>query len=858
MGNKIIENSRGTQMGNKKISLSARIFRANFKRNSLIFVAILLTTFMIASSLSVAMSFLATLDLQNLQRNGTAAHVQVMNVSEHTITQLHEMDFVASVGVARRAVDVVFFADEFTMIYYDAAYWQYHKLPALLDVAGRLPRAVNEIMLSRRFLFQLGITEPVLGMDVTINFWTVDGQERQAVFVLSGYYTSLGAASWHEPLGIPVSAAFLYALGDLAISTTRASVIFQSNRNVPQDITQMQNALYRPFSLNTVTDFNAGPPTMLIAIIAVLIVLLMITGFLLIYNILNISIANDIRLYGLLKSIGTTPRQIYGIVMVQAVILCVVAVPLGTGLAAAASFAFVPIALQILGVQMTLVVSLSPVIFAGAAVLAVLTTLLGSLPPAKKAARISPIEATRYTEQEQNKKRVLFPTKGRPFLLALRNIFFRNKKRMATVFFSLFFSSVLFMTVAIISSSMDAEQYLDGIFEENNFSLRHWPSGPQAIEIVDSSVVFNEPVQRIDEVYFHRLASLPGFISMRYITRAGGFLTYTDEFLPYVIAAHGFVHLFITDTYGITRPATDAERAEHIAHLTAYDFLSRHFTTTVYGVCVYEVHAVRHIFDPPIDIDAFARGETALFSSNRNPHLLENIGSIELTLSGGTFNFDMAGVVTRMFGDIRNFAFRDAPAIIVAKPFLEHNAMTFVYQVDIRVYEAYEALALMELEALTEHDADILFGARLIERVGVQSMQFFFWAVGGSVAGVIGLTGLLNFINVMSVGIIARKKELAAMESIGMTRKQMRDMLVFEGVGYAAVVLTAAAVLGNLIAVGLFNMIYTFDGTNIFNFQYPFVLFAVAFLLILTVCVCTPLITYRKINKSTIIERLRE
>ena len=136
---------------------------------------------------------------------------------------------------------------------------------------------------------------------------------------------------------------------------------------------------------------------------------------------------NDIRLYGLLKSIGTTPVQIYVIVMVQAVILCIVAVPLGMGLAAALSLVFVPMVLQILAVQTTLVVSLSPMIFIGAAILAVLTTLLGSLSPAKKAARISPIEATRYTEQELNKKRALFPTKGSPFLLAIRNIFFRNK-----------------------------------------------------------------------------------------------------------------------------------------------------------------------------------------------------------------------------------------------------------------------------------------------------------------------------------------------------------------------------------------------------------------------------------------------
>jgi putative ABC transport system permease protein len=324
-------------MNTKRVSLSIRTFKANFKRNVLIFIAVLLTTFMIASSLSVAMSFLATLDLQNIQRNGTTAHVQIIDVSDCAVEQLRDMDFIASVGLAKRAADVVFFADEFSLVYYDDEYWQYHKLPALLDVHGVLPQAIDEIMLSRRFLFQLGITEPVLGMNVSIIFLTAAGHEHHAEFTLSGYYTSLEASSWHEPIGVPVSAAFFYSLGDDAISTTRASVIFQNDRNIQQGITQIQNILYRQFTLYMPSNYNSGSPSALMAIIAVLIMLLAVTGFLLIYNILNISVAGDIRLYGLLKTVGTTPRQVYRIVAAQGVMLCAAAVPLGASLAAAAS-----------------------------------------------------------------------------------------------------------------------------------------------------------------------------------------------------------------------------------------------------------------------------------------------------------------------------------------------------------------------------------------------------------------------------------------------------------------------------------------------------------------------------------------
>jgi putative ABC transport system permease protein len=807
------------------------------KRNAFIFVAILLTTCMIASTLSVAESFLATLDLQNVQRNGTAGHVQIYNVSERAVTQLKNMENIASVGLVTHVADVVFEADHFALFYYDEEYWQKHKRPALLDVQGRPPQTGNEIMLSRRFLFQSGITEPVLGMEVALNFQGADGRVRLGVFRLSGFYTDMKAVSINEPLGIPVSEAFLSALGDNAIHTANVSIIFENNRNIQQQILRMSNELYRPFASKAADNFNAGSPDMLMVIITVLVFLLMLTGFLLIYNILNISVANDIRLYGLLKTVGTTPRQIYRIVLTQALLLSIAAVPLGVGLGALVSYAFVPLVLQILGIQMTLVVFLSPVIFVASAALTVLTTFLGSLSPARKAARFSPVEATRYTEQEPTKKRVLFPTQGKPFLLAIRNIFFRNKKRMVTVFFSLFFSCVLFMTVAVISYSMDAEQYVSGLFHGYNFTLRHWPRDTQMVEIgPDSSVRFVEPVPHINEDYLKRLTMLPGFLSQRTVTRAGGFLTFTNEFLPYARNFHNSM----------------------LAELTSPEFLRPNFHTSVYGVCVEEVYAVRDLINPPIDMDAFARGETVLLFSSRNPHLLEHIEQIELTLSGGTFHFNTAVVSTRVFGDIRSFNFFGVPPIIVAKPFLEEHAMTLIYQVDIQVDETNEPLAFMELEILTEFDPEILFDARLTERAGVRSMQFFFWTVGGSVAGVIGLTGLLNFINVLSVGIMARKKELAAMESIGMTKKQVRAMLMYEGIGYAAVVLTAAAVFGNGIAIGLFHFLYTYDGTNVFAFRYPFILFTITALFVLSVCVCTPLITYGKLNKTTVVERLKE
>lgn len=61
-------------------------------------------------------------------------------------------------------------------------------------------------------------------------------------------------------------------------------------------------------------------PATVLAIAAVL-VLIIFTGYLVIYNVFQISVTNDIWFYGLLKTIGTTPRQLRRIIRHQAMLL---------------------------------------------------------------------------------------------------------------------------------------------------------------------------------------------------------------------------------------------------------------------------------------------------------------------------------------------------------------------------------------------------------------------------------------------------------------------------------------------------------------------------------------------------------
>ncbi len=52
--------------------------------------------------------------------------------------------------------------------------------------------------------------------------------------------------------------------------------------------------------------------------------------------------------------------------------------------------------------------------------------------------------------------------------------------------------------------------------------------------------------------------------------------------------------------------------------------------------------------------------------------------------------------------------------------------------------------------------------------------------VGGILSFILGLIGILNFINTMITSIQARKNELAVLQAVGMTGRQLRQMLTGE------------------------------------------------------------------------------
>lgn len=136
-----------------------------------------------------------------------------------------------------------------------------------------------------------------------------------------------------------------------------------------------------------------------------------------------------------------------------------------------------------------------------------------------------------------------------------------------------------------------------------------------------------------------------------------------------------------------------------------------------------------------------------------------------------------------------------------------------------------------------------------------EGLRNMFLAVGSALAFVIGLVGVLNFVNAILTGIITRRREFAVLQSVGMTGRQLKAMLIFEGLGYtllalllALAVCTAAGPLIGPAIEGLF-----------WFFSYRFTVLPILALLpvfVLLGCL-VPLASYRAAARQTVVERLR-
>ena len=874
--------------------LSLRSLRANKSRNIVAVLAIALTTVLFTSLFTIAMSINDGFQQSNFRQVGGFSHGGFKYLTEEQFEDLRDDPLIDQWGVRRflgMPTEVPFNKSHVEVSWCDAndAHWMYCD-----PVEGRLPEeGTNEAATDTHVLELLGI-QPEIGAEFTITF-DVDGHTTTQTFTLSGWWEYDEAIVANHVL-IPESRvdAILAEVGvtppgsNGMIGTWNLDVMLKSgSRHIEQDLNQIladhgyQSETAGDNYIDTGVNWGYTgaqlsdnlDPIVVIAIAAMLL-LIIFTGYLIIYNVFQISVTNDIRFYGLLKTIGTTPRQLRRIIRLQALLLSVVGIPLGLIVGWFIGGWLTPVIVSRLD-GITSVVSLSPIIFLGAAAFSLATVLLSCRKPGRMAAKVSPIEAVRYTEgggRKQGSKTRRAKRGASLFAMAWANLGRSRSKTVVTVL-SLSLAVVLLTVTVNLTGGFDMDKYVSN-FTASDFIVAN--AGKFQNSVLDFTTDMAVPQSAMDAINAQGGITDSGVVygqtfgALEYVTedwfRQNKQRFYTPEQMDNLVR--------------LTERNEEGLLADRIQLSGMSDFALDHLTVLEGDLSKLREDGGRYV------AAVYAADETG--NADMDSHWARLGDTVTVRYVEETEYVDPdTGIAYPSVEDVPAWAnyvarpvkYRDVEyevaALVTVPSALSYryygadefilNDQTFIQDSgtsDVMYYAfdtTEEANVAMEsfLQDYTENgNPELDYESKAIYAAEFESMRSMFLILGAALSFIVGLVGILNFFNAIFTGIITRRREFAVLQSIGMTGRQLKRMLMLEGLLYTLGAVAASLVL----AVVLGPLAFTAIESLFWFFTYRFTL--APFLIITPIFILLglgiPLFTYRSAAKHTIVERLRE
>lgn len=384
--------------------LSHRSLKSEKTRNIIAAAAIILTAVMFTTLLSVGMSMVESIQLETMRRVGTEAHggykfismseyeknaadPKVKDVSYNIIISLAE-----NPELAKTSTDIRYTEEK-------AAKWSFS-----MPTVGSLPKERLNIATTTDVLDALKIPHE-LGTTVPLEF-TVNGIKYKENFTLCGF--------WKNELVMASNSAFLsreYADEVAPVwqeepiyktfpcsGSVNASIWFNTAWNIEKRMSDLSERCGFGPDINEGVNWaymSDEVDMFSVLLVAGLLALIMLSGYLVIYNVFYISVNGKIRFYGLLKTIGTTNKQLKKIAHREALILSLIGIPIGLIAGYALSALLIPLIVSITSIGVYKI-SVSPLIFIGSGIFTLATVRISCLKPCKSVCCISPVEAVVY------------------------------------------------------------------------------------------------------------------------------------------------------------------------------------------------------------------------------------------------------------------------------------------------------------------------------------------------------------------------------------------------------------------------------------------------------------------------------
>lgn len=886
------------QVSNRKVisRLSLRSLRASRTRNVVAILAIALTTILFTSLFTIAASINYSFQQENFRQAGGDMHGSVKDVTWEQVEQMRQDPLVVESG-ARFFLGLA--TDQpFNKSQVEVSYLEPQAAPHYFckPVEGTLPQeGTDQAATDTRVLALLGV-EPKVGTQFTLPFYIDENTTSPTLitrtFTLSGWWEYDSAVVASHVLLPRTAAEEIAALSNGSDKTMTGhwnlDVNFNNSLGIRDDLTTLlanhgyqtddpQGENYLNIGVNwgysgAQMSNNADPLTMMA--MGGILLLIVFTGYLIIYNVFQISVANDIRFYGLLKTIGTTGRQIKRMIRRQALMLSLVGIPVGLLLGFLIGNKLTPIIMATLSYKNAFV-SFNPWIFIGAALFALVTVAISCAKPGRTAAKVSPVEAVRYTEGGGGKKSVKKGAGGAKLsAMAWANLG-RNRSKTAVTVLSLALAVVLMTTTYSFAAGFDMDKYLernvttDFVLGDASYFRTGIGFGTEDQSVSEDVIKQVNDQGGITEAgrIYGQTFSAQEFVTEDWFRQMWGRWSSPEELDHKMASAETLPNGLLADRvqlYGMEAfPLSKLEVLE--GDLAPLSDPSQQAIAAVYMQDDYG--------DPRMDSHWAKVGDrvTVRYVEKYEYYYTDTgevIPEFNESVTEGSRPYNSRATVYRdveyticalvTVPNALSYRFYGADQFVLgAERFIQDTGtspvMTYVYNTTDESNDGMEAFLAQFTETIQPlYD----YESKQFYEEEFQGFRNMFLTMGGALSFIIGMVGVLNFINAVLTGILTRRREFAVLQSIGMTGRQLKTMLVCEGLYYTVLALGTSLVLalvtGPLLGKACAGIFWFFT--------YHFTVLPVAAVLpVFLILGClVPLVTYRSAARHTIVERLRE
>ena len=844
--------------------IADRTRKAGKSRNIIAVLAIALTTLLFTSVFIVGGSIIKKTQEATMRQVGGSSHAGYKYLTQAEYDLVKEDEKLKDVTYRILVADAV--NDSLKKLHTEVSY--YEDLDAVFSFCypevGNMPEKENEIVTSDLVLEAMGLPCEI-GIEVPLTL-NIGGEIVEDTFVLSGYFKGDVVSSAQV---IAVSKEYANKVAPTPTTSVMENAIdpsdytgrimadfnFNTSINLEKQVKALNERLgfpeNAPVGINWAYMGNSVDVET-IFMIAALLFIIVLSGYLIIYNIFYMNVCYDIRYYGLLKTIGTTGKQIRQIVRRQAYMLSLYGIPLGMICGVFVGKIALPVIMSQISFSEDTSNSIvfNPWIFIGAAIFSFITVYLSCMKPCKLASGVTPVEAVKYTEgQETKTKRKTKKTKKVTLgKMALENMK-RSKKKATVVIASLSLALVLLNSIYSLIAGFNMDKFLkymavsDYTVQDATLDNVSVSSGDRAKDGVTKEFLqelsMQEGIEEIGNIYVKELYVVT-FTEEDYAKIEDRVLNNPEvkEILNQYMADLGeeYVTQILEERWIDGKIYGIGELVMNQLENSNGDLDWEKFRTGKYVI------TTRYDAEGENAVDYFLPGETVtLFNEAGESREYEVLAVADMPYSCG----------------LQTYGMFNCNYILPEEEYLDFMGEAQPMRTLFNAEAEKETQIEEWLSSYCENVNDELdYTSKYKLEKEFASMRNMYTFIGGLLSFVLALIGILNFINTMVTSVLSRKQEFAMMEAVGMTGNQLKKMLCQEGLYYALFTGVCSVVLSALLNVTVVRLL----GNEFWIFAWHFtvtpVLICIPLLMLIVFIV--PIICYQKMCRTSVVERMRK